>query len=68
MCDTAYFYQLKFSVQIIWIFCDIKRYSLKDAFIIERASQFNLAEVIATTSDMPYMAYKLQKRMRMDPR
>lgn len=43
-------------------------YSLSDSFNVHRAAQFNVAENIATTSDMPYNAVKLVRRMRLDPR
>lgn len=54
--------------QQIFISILIFRYSLKDAFSVDRDAQLNLAENIATTSDMPYMAYKLLRRMRLDRR
>lgn len=43
-------------------------YSLEDSFNVHRAAQFNVAENIATTSDMPYNAEKLVRRMRLDKR
>ena len=43
-------------------------YSLADSFNVHRNSQFNVAENIATTSDMPFNAAKLVERMKLDPR
>jgi hypothetical protein len=43
-------------------------YSLSDSFNVHNAAQFNVAENIATTSDMPYNAEKLVKRMKLDKR
>lgn len=46
----------------------IDRYSLQDSFNVHRSAQFNVAENIATTSDMPYNAEKLLHRMKLDRR
>lgn len=35
---------------------------------MDRGAVFNLAEDVALISDMPYMAYKLLRRMRLDRR
>ena len=43
-------------------------YSLQDAYNVHQSAQFNVAENIATTSDMPYNAEKLVNRMKLDPR
>jgi GDSL-like Lipase/Acylhydrolase len=43
-------------------------YSLADSYNVHRSSQFNVAENIATTSDMPYNAIKLFNRMLADSR
>lgn len=43
-------------------------YSLTDSYNVHRSAQFNVAENIATTSDMPYNARKLMKRMKLDSR
>ncbi|KAJ6646581.1 Phospholipase B1, membrane-associated [Pseudolycoriella hygida] len=43
-------------------------YSLQDAYNVHKSAQFNVAENIATTSDMPYNAEKLVNRMKLDPR
>lgn len=43
-------------------------YSLSDAYNVHRSAQFNVAENIATTSDMPYNAAKLVQRMKLDKR
>lgn len=43
-------------------------YSLQDAYNVHESAQFNVAENIATTSDMPYNAEKLINRMKLDPR
>ncbi|XP_055703995.1 phospholipase B1, membrane-associated-like isoform X1 [Phlebotomus papatasi] len=43
-------------------------YSLSDSYNVHRKAQFNVAENIATTSDMPYNAKKLVRRMRLDSR
>lgn len=43
-------------------------YSLTDSFNVHQTAQFNVAENIATTSDMPYNARKLMDRMKSDPR
>ncbi|GAB0098009.1 Phospholipase B [Sergentomyia squamirostris] len=43
-------------------------YSLSDSYNVHREAQFNVAENIATTSDMPYNAKKLVSRMRLDSR
>ncbi|XP_037917626.1 phospholipase B1, membrane-associated-like [Hermetia illucens] len=43
-------------------------YSLSDAYNVHRSAQFNVAENIAATSDMPYNAEKLVKRMKLDAR
>ncbi|XP_055692992.1 phospholipase B1, membrane-associated-like [Lutzomyia longipalpis] len=43
-------------------------YSLSDSYNVHRKAQFNVAENIATTSDMPYNAKKLVRRMKLDPR
>lgn len=44
------------------------RYAWGDAWSTERAAQFNLAENAAAATDMPFMAYKLLRRMRLDRR
>lgn len=43
-------------------------YSLSDAYNVHQSAQFNVAENIATTSDMPYNARKLMNRMKLDSR
>jgi hypothetical protein len=43
-------------------------FSLSDAYNVHKSAQFNIAENIATTSDMPYNAKILLQRMRQDPR
>ena len=43
-------------------------YSLSDSYNVHQQSQFNVAENIATTSDMPYNARKLMNRMKLDSR
>ncbi|XP_058461606.1 phospholipase B1, membrane-associated-like [Malaya genurostris] len=43
-------------------------YSLFDSYNVHHSAQFNVAENIATTTDMPYNAAKLVERMKMDPR
>lgn len=43
-------------------------YSLQDSYNVHQSSQFNVAENIATTSDMPYNAKKLVDRMNLDSR
>lgn len=43
-------------------------FSLSDAYNVHKSSQFNIAENIATTSDMPYNAQALINRMKQDPR
>ncbi|XP_037033340.1 phospholipase B1, membrane-associated-like [Bradysia coprophila] len=43
-------------------------YSLQDSYNVHQSAQFNVAENIATVTDMPYMAQKLIDRMRLDPR
>lgn len=48
--------------------CGISSYSLEDSYNVHRSAQFNVAENIATTSDMPYNAEKLVNRMKLDPR
>lgn len=44
------------------------RYSLQDSYNVHRTAQFNVAENIATTSDMPYNAEQLLHRMKLDKR
>lgn len=44
------------------------RFSWRDATSTSRGAVFNLAEDIALIRDMPYMAYKLLRRMRSDSR
>lgn len=44
------------------------RFSSRDGTHSEASSELNLAENIATTSDMPNMAYKLFRRIRLDRR
>lgn len=44
------------------------RYSLQDSYNVHRTAQFNVAENIATTSDMPYNAQQLLHRMKLDKR
>lgn len=41
---------------------------MSDSYNVHRSAQFNVAENIATTSDMPYNAEKLVNRMRLDSR
>lgn len=43
-------------------------YSLADSYNIHKTAQFNVAENIATTSDMPYNVRKLLNRIKLDPR
>lgn len=43
-------------------------YSLKDSYNVHQQAQFNVAENIATASDMPYNAKILLNRMKADPR
>lgn len=43
-------------------------YSLSDSYNVHQSAQFNTAENIATTSDMPYNARKLMNRMKLDAR
>ncbi|XP_055628355.1 phospholipase B1, membrane-associated-like isoform X1 [Toxorhynchites rutilus septentrionalis] len=43
-------------------------YSLFDSYNVHPMAQFNVAENIATTTDMPYNAAKLVERMKLDPR
>ncbi|XP_052873447.1 phospholipase B1, membrane-associated-like [Anopheles cruzii] len=43
-------------------------YSFADSYNVHLPSQFNVAEIIATTSDMPYNAASLVERMKSDPR
>lgn len=43
-------------------------YSLGDSFPFHKASQFNLAEIGAVSSDMPYMAKALVQRIKHDKR
>ncbi|XP_039428997.1 phospholipase B1, membrane-associated-like [Culex pipiens pallens] len=43
-------------------------YSLFDSYNVHHSAQFNVAENIATTTDMPYNAAKLVARMKLDPR
>lgn len=43
-------------------------YSLRDSLSIDRESQFNVAESGAVSSEMPYMAKILVKRIKNDPR
>lgn len=44
------------------------RYAWGDAFSKERGAQFNMGENGAITSDMPFMVYKLLRRMSLDRR
>lgn len=44
------------------------RYAWGDAWIEERGAQFNMAVNGAVTSDMPYMAYRLLRRLQIDRR
>lgn len=44
------------------------RYSWGDAFSKERGAQFNMGENTAIASDMPFMVYKLLRRMSLDRR
>lgn len=46
----------------------LSRYSLFDSYNVHHTAQFNVAENIATTTDMPYNAAKLVDRMKLDPR
>lgn len=43
-------------------------YSLSDAYVIHKPAQFNVAENIATASDMPFNARTLLNRMKEDNR
>lgn len=43
-------------------------YSLSDSYNVHQSAQFNTAENIATTSDMPYNSRKLMDRMKLDSR
>lgn len=43
-------------------------YSLSDAYVIHKPAQFNVAENIATASDMPFNAKTLLQRMKEDSR
>lgn len=43
-------------------------YALGDSLSIDRNSQFNVAEAGAVSSEMPYMAKVLVKRIVADPR
>ncbi|XP_070504214.1 phospholipase B1, membrane-associated-like [Chironomus tepperi] len=43
-------------------------YSLDDSFPFHKASQFNLAEIGAVSTDMPFMARALVKRIKNDKR
>ncbi|XP_055596724.1 phospholipase B1, membrane-associated-like [Uranotaenia lowii] len=47
---------------------DLFGYSLFDSYNVHHSAQFNVAENIATTTDMPYNAAKLVERMKLDPR
>lgn len=44
------------------------RFASRDAFSTERGAQFNLGENAAASNDMPFMAYKLLRRMSLDHR
>lgn len=52
---------------ISWFYAKF-RFSWGDAFVKERGAQFNMAENAAATTDMPFMAYKLLRRMNLDRR
>ncbi|KAG5673730.1 hypothetical protein PVAND_003750 [Polypedilum vanderplanki] len=43
-------------------------FSLSDAYNVHKSAQFNIAENIATTTDMPFNAKILMQRMMKDPR
>lgn len=43
-------------------------YSLSDSYNVHESAQFNVAENIATTSDMPYNVRTLMDRMKLDTR
>jgi hypothetical protein len=43
-------------------------YAVRDSLGSQKSSQFNVAEPIAITSDMPFQAELLVKRMRSDKR
>lgn len=43
-------------------------YSVGDSYPFHLASQFNLAEIGGVSSDMPFMARTLIRRIRSDPR
>ena len=43
-------------------------YAVKDSLGSQRSSQFNVAEPLGITSDMPFQAELLVKRMRSDKR
>lgn len=43
-------------------------YSLSDSYNVHQSAQFNTAENIATTSDMPYNSRKLMDRIKLDSR
>lgn len=51
-----------------WFFLLLIRYAWGDAWSTERAAQFNLGENAAATTDMPFNAYKLLRRMTLDRR
>lgn len=46
----------------------IFRFSWRDASSMDPGAVFNMAEDVALISDMPYMAYQLLRRMRLDRR
>lgn len=50
------------------LICVNFRYSWGDAFGKERGAQFNMGENTAISSDMPFMVYKLLRRMSLDRR
>ena len=58
------FYILNDTLLLIQLF----GYSLGDSFPFHRDTQFNLAEIGAVSSDMPYMAKALVQRLKNDPR
>lgn len=47
---------------------DLLGYSKQDSWTYHRESQFNMAEIGASSADMPYMAKKLVERIKGDRR
>lgn len=61
-------FSIRFCSDRLFYFALILRYSWGDAFSKERDAQLNMGENAAITSDMPFMAYKLLRRMNLDRR